>query len=177
MASTHAHDLAMLRSSDAHQLSREWEALTGDSFIVDVRPMYGEIDGFLETFKYALKFSDLELSDNLHAYKTLKGKRLINSFGALRGVEVPEELTDDDLDDDLPYMLMLYTHTAKGQATIFRAMDRGLIMKYYIKSAKGYWLAQGNGYTQNQSEAYAFTLDQMLQFAFNLDGCTLLRQS
>ena len=44
---------------DAHQLSREWEALTGDSFIVDVRPMYGEIDGFLETFKYALKFSDL----------------------------------------------------------------------------------------------------------------------
>ena len=32
---------------DAHQLSREWEALTGDSFIVDVRPMYGEIDGFL----------------------------------------------------------------------------------------------------------------------------------
>ena len=82
---------------DAHQLSREWEALTGDSFIVDVRPMYGEIDGFLETFKYALKFSDLELSDNLHAYKTLKGKRLINSFGALRGVEVPEELTDDDL--------------------------------------------------------------------------------
>ena len=44
-------------------------------------------------------------------------------------------------------------------------------MKYYIKSAKGYWLAQGNGYTQNQSEAYAFTLDQMLQFAFNLDGC------
>ena len=56
-------------------------------------------------------------------------------------------------------------------------MDRGLIMKYYIKSAKGYWLAQGHGYTQNQSEAYAFTLDQMLQFAFNLDGCTLLRQS
>ena len=95
---------------DAHQLSREWQALTGDSFIVDVRPMYGEIDGFLETFKYALKFSDLELSDNLHAYKTLKGKRLINSFGALRGVEVPEELTDDDLDDDLPYMLMLYTY-------------------------------------------------------------------
>ena len=95
---------------DAHQLSREWEALTGDSFIVDVRPMYGEIDGFLETFKYALKFSDLELSDNLHAYKTLKGKRLINSFGVLRGVEVPEELTDDDLEDDLPYMLMLYTY-------------------------------------------------------------------
>ena len=73
--------------------------------------MYGgKLTDSLETFKYALKFSDLELSDNLHAYKTLKGKRLINSFGALRGVEVSEELTDDDLDDDLPYMLMLYTY-------------------------------------------------------------------
>jgi hypothetical protein len=49
-------------------------------------------------------------------------------------------------------------------------MDRGLIMKYNIKSPKGYCHAQGNGYTQNQSEAYAFTLDQMLQYAFNLDG-------
>ena len=77
---------------DAHQLSREWEALTGDSFIVDVRPMYGEIDGFLETFKYALKFSDLELSDNLHAYKTLKGKRLINSFGVLRKCRSPRRI-------------------------------------------------------------------------------------
>ena len=65
----HAHDLAMLRSSRRSSALKEWEALTGDSFIVDVRPMYGEIDGFLETFKYALKFSDLELSDNLHAYK------------------------------------------------------------------------------------------------------------
>ena len=90
VASTHAHDLAMLRSSDAFKLAREWKILTGDSFIVDVRPMYGEIDGFLETFKYALKFSDLELSDNLHAYKTLKGKRLINSFGALRGSKSPK---------------------------------------------------------------------------------------
>ena len=57
---------------DAHQLSREWKALTGDSFIVDVRPMHGEIDGFLETFKYALKFSDLPLADNWEAFKNSK---------------------------------------------------------------------------------------------------------
>lgn len=95
---------------DRNKLSQEWEALTGDSFIVDVRPMYGEIDGFLETFKYALKFSDLPLNDNWEAYKALKGKRLINSFGLLRGVEIPEDLTDDDLEADLPYMLMLYSY-------------------------------------------------------------------
>ena len=101
MASTHAHDLAMLRSSRRSSAQGNGKPFTGDSFIVDVRPMHGEIDGFLETFKYALKFSDLELPDNLDAYKTLKGKRLINSFCIAR-VEVPEELTDDDLSDDLP---------------------------------------------------------------------------
>ncbi|MBH5808787.1 protein rep, partial [Neisseria meningitidis] len=50
----------------ASQLSREWLAITGDSYIVDVREFYGEsvVDGFLEVFKYALKFSDMPLADN-----------------------------------------------------------------------------------------------------------------
>ena len=110
VASTHAHDLAMLRSSRRSSALKGMGSLNRWFVHCWCAPYVREIDGFLETFKYALKFSDLELSDNLHAYKTLKGKRLINSFGALRGVEVPEELTDDDLDDDLPYMLMLYTY-------------------------------------------------------------------
>ena len=156
--------------------SREWEALTGDSFIVDVRPMYGEIDGFLETFKYALKFSDLELSDNLHAYKTLKGKRLINSFGALRGVEVPEELTDDDLDDDLPYMLMLYTYRKGSGYNFSEQWTEDLSWNITSKAPKATGFAQGNGYTQNQSEAYAFTRPNVA-VCFQSDGCTLLRQS
>ena len=52
----------------------------GDSYIVDVREFYGDsvTDGFLEVFKYALKFSDmaLALADNWEAYETLKGKGL-----------------------------------------------------------------------------------------------------
>jgi hypothetical protein len=130
---------------DAYKLSQEWEGLTGDSFIVDVRPMHGEIDGFLETFKYALKFSDLELSDNLHAYKTLKGKRLINSFGVLRGVEVPEELTDEDLDEDLPYMMMVYKYfggsgyhfTEQSEVTAAEAAcDRLLRAKFKLNNRR-----------------------------------------
>ena len=50
-------------------------------------------------------------------------------------------------------------------------------MKYLIKSTKGYWLEKGHGYTQSQNEAYAFTLEEMLHLGFNLDGCTLLKQS
>lgn len=95
---------------DQQALSDQWKAITGDSFIVDVRPFHeGQdvVNGFLEVFKYAVKFSDLPLEDNWHGYQQLAGKRLIASFGLFRGVEVPEELTDEGL-DDLPYVEMLY---------------------------------------------------------------------
>lgn len=93
---------------NASQLSKEWLELTGDSYIVDVREFYGEsvVDGFLEVFKYALKFSDMELSDNWEAFNLLKGKRLVDNFGLFRGVKVPDDLADDDLDD--VYVLLLY---------------------------------------------------------------------
>lgn len=94
---------------DAVKLSHEWLALTGDSYIVDIRECYGDslVDSFLEVFKYALKFSDMSFSDNWLAYQILKGKRLIDSFGCLKGVEVSESLLDDDIKNE-PYILMLY---------------------------------------------------------------------
>lgn len=91
------------------KLSQEWKDITGDSYIVDVREFYGEtvIDGFLEVFKYALKFSDMEYADNWEAFKTLSGKRLVDNFGLFRGVVVPDDLTDEQLNEE-PYLLMLY---------------------------------------------------------------------
>jgi hypothetical protein len=68
----------------------------GDSFVVDVRPITGDpVEGFLEVFKYAVKFSDQPPADTWHAYSVLKGKRLLGSAGCFRGVEVPEELNDE----------------------------------------------------------------------------------
>lgn len=99
---------------DASALSAQWKRITGDSFIVDVTPFHDQDDvlsGFLEVFKYAVKFSDLPLADNWHGYETLAGKRLIASFGSFRGVEVPEDLTDEPL-DDLPYVEHLYKYLA-----------------------------------------------------------------
>lgn len=95
---------------DQKALSEQWKHITGDSFIVDVRPFHDEQDvigGFLEVFKYAVKFSDLPLADNWEGYKRLEGKRLIASFGSFRGVEVPESLTDEKL-DDLPFIEHLF---------------------------------------------------------------------
>jgi hypothetical protein len=92
---------------DQVELSREWHGLTGDSFVVDVRPIEGDpVSGFLEVFKYAVKFSDMEPRDTVHAWRLLRGARLIDSAGVFRGVHIPEELTDEAMDG--PYVELLY---------------------------------------------------------------------
>jgi hypothetical protein len=107
----HVHAVWLCEDApDAVQLSKEWKAITGDSFIVDVTPFHDQndvINGFLEVFKYAVKFSDLPLADNWEGFEKLSGKRLVASFGLFRGIELPEDLTDEVL-DDLPYVEMLY---------------------------------------------------------------------
>ena len=93
------------------KLAQEWLSVTGDSFIVDFRCIESDpVKGFVEVFKYALKFSDLSPEKNYHAYTILKGRRLMGSFGLFRGVKVPEKMTDDLL-DDLPYVALMYRYT------------------------------------------------------------------
>lgn len=108
----HLHMVALASEQpDQVELAKEWHAITGDSFIVDVREISQEdtVSGFLEVFKYALKFSDMTPGDTFYAYTVLKGKRLIGSAGALRGVVVPEELNDELL-QDLPYVDLFYRY-------------------------------------------------------------------
>lgn len=101
-------------NAKASDLSKEWHQVTGDSFIVDVRPIQGDpAEGFIEVFKYALKFSDLSPQENLAAYLTLKARRLTGSFGLFWGVKVPETMTDQLL-DELPYIEMFYKYTRAG---------------------------------------------------------------
>ena len=105
----HCHMIVLAASEPSQAaLSAEWHKITGDSMIVDCRPITGDpSEGFMEVFKYAVKFSDLSLEDNWHAAQVLKGKRLLNSFGLFRGVEVPESLLDEPL-DSLPYWDRFY---------------------------------------------------------------------
>lgn len=96
---------------DQSALVREWKQITGDSFIVDVRPFHTEPEkGFLEVFKYAVKFSDMEPADTWHVHGVLAGRRLVSSFGSFRGVKVPETNLDEDLTEDLPYIEMFYRY-------------------------------------------------------------------
>lgn len=122
----HIHMVALVSDwIDQKALSREWQAITQDSFIVDVRRIQGSEDadlasGMLEVFKYALKFQDLDLPDTWHAFETLSGKRLMGSFGNLRGVEAPDSLLDDPL-EDLPYLELLYVFAGRKAAYDLRS--------------------------------------------------------
>ena len=110
----HLHMIALSEvMPDAERLSRDWHEITGDSYIVDVRPISQDdpASGFVEVFKYAVKFSDQEPADTVHAWETLAGKRLLGSAGCFRGVEIPEDLTDDPGDYlGLPYVDLLYRY-------------------------------------------------------------------
>lgn len=110
----HLHMIALAESApDQLQLSSEWHNITGDSFVVDVRPISqaDPASGFVEVFKYAVKFSEQEPADTVHAWVTLASKRLIGSAGLFRGVEVPESLLDDSEGlEDLPYVTLFYRY-------------------------------------------------------------------
>ncbi len=110
----HLHMIALAECQpDQAQLATEWLNITGDSFVVDVRPIDQEdpATGFVEVFKYAVKFSEQEPADTVHAWATLASKRLIGSAGLFRGVEVPESLLDDlEGLEDLPYVTLFYRY-------------------------------------------------------------------
>lgn len=111
----HLHMIALAEVEPSQErLRREWSEITGDSFMCDVRPIVGDpVDGFMEVFKYAVKFSDQPPADTWHAFSVLKGKRLLGSAGCFRGVEVPENLTDEPL-HDLPFYELFYRYVDGG---------------------------------------------------------------
>lgn len=108
----HVHMLVLVDERlDAQAMKDEWLRITGDSHVLRIDiPRHPDepIRDFLEVFKYAVKFSDLTPAQNFEAFLQLRGKRLLFSVGLFRGVVVPEDLTDDSPDDDLPYIEMLY---------------------------------------------------------------------
>jgi hypothetical protein len=92
------------------ELSEQWRAKTGDSFIVECHPVRertddpaadiasmvaDESDGLLsavcEVSKYAVKLSDGGPGDVVESWAALRGCRLCGSFGAFYGVDVAKE--------------------------------------------------------------------------------------
>lgn len=84
-------------SLSARKLSAEWEQVTKDSHVVYCKKAHDSKQSFVEIFKYALKFSEMELADNYHAWEILRKRRLCGSFGDFRGLDVSD--VDDEVDE------------------------------------------------------------------------------
>ena len=137
----HIHMIVLLNNYiDIKKFSEEWKAITGDSFIVDIRKLKANtnkntnnaiVDAMQEVFKYAVKFSDLTLERQFEAYETLKGQRLIGSFGLLHGVKIPESLTDDlEIYEELPYIEMHYSFMpSKNAYDLKQTFDRKALVE------------------------------------------------
>ncbi len=114
----HLHMVALAEVMPDHsRLSAEWRSITRDSYIVDVRPIDpgDPATGFVEVFKYAVKFSDQPEEDTLHAYLTLRGRRFLSSAGCFRGVPEPDDLLDDaEALEGLPYATLFYRYLSRG---------------------------------------------------------------
>jgi len=96
-------------------LVKDWKEICADgSKIVDVRLIDdedGKMSALVETFKYALKFSEMPVAVQLTCYKTLKTRRMIGSMGALYGVSVPENLSDELLPGEEKYIDLVYQYS------------------------------------------------------------------
>lgn len=114
----HLHMVALAATKpDAFKLSAEWHDITGDSKIVDVRPIdtADPVAGFCEVFKYAVKFSDQPPADTWTAFHALKGRRLVASAGLFRGVVVDETDADPGPDfNTLPFVEILARFCGKS---------------------------------------------------------------
>ena len=101
-------------------MSDEWRKLTRDSHNVDVTPIdwgteESQLRAVCEVFRYALKFGEMEIADQVHAYKVLSGRRLVRDFGSLHGVVVsddPHQAIEEELKLQ-PYVDMMYEYSVK----------------------------------------------------------------
>lgn len=90
----HLHLIVTTRWLDQKQLSREWLAVTGDSSIVDVRPIADPEGRARYVTKYVTKPADATVFNSPPHFDemmvALKGRRLCFTFGTWRGVKLGE---------------------------------------------------------------------------------------
>lgn len=109
----HLHIMVLHREKLSESAIRnEWTDITGNSTQIRVNSCANQDDpskDFLEVFKYALKFSKLTRERLVQCYLYFKGKRMIFSGGLFRGVNVPDDLSDEIIKDE-PYLELIYKY-------------------------------------------------------------------
>ena len=93
------------------QICDEWQEITGDSYVLNAKPLTSSIGAetidrgallcdLLEVFKYMTKPGELEPSDVIEVWQLLSGRRAVRAFGLLYGVEIPEGFDGERLSGD-----------------------------------------------------------------------------
>lgn len=114
----HPHANLLLLSEDRileSEIKAEWKSITKDSKIAYCQVKDDDDKTvFVEIFKYALKFSEMKFDDNFTAWDTLKGRRLMGTFGDFRGLDIEKEDTEIALKDE-PYIELFYKYQSESQ--------------------------------------------------------------
>lgn len=97
---------------NAHrQLCDEWYEITGDSFVINAKPLRTAVDQsngeevrsehltaeLFEVFKYLTKPGATSPADVVHAWQVTSGKRLVRTHGDIRGLVMPDDLDGEKL--------------------------------------------------------------------------------
>ncbi|MDZ5288698.1 protein rep, partial [Helicobacter pylori] len=174
----HLHMVALVDDwIDNKKLSSEWEAITGDSKIIDVRRIKPDENGdymeaFMECFKYCMKFSEMskehiwEVHEKLSPPKINKQgiekrrlKRLHGSLGSFWGVKVSDELTDDKeetIGDNTPFMAILYSYRKSCYGVLeMQDFPFGQVSKENLPTALDDLLASGETLVSVKASAIA----------------------
>ena len=117
----HVHAIWLCEEKPDHRkISEEWKAITKDSFIVDVTEIDQEdpISGFLEVFKYAVKFSSQSPDDTWHCFEKLSRRRLVGSFGLFYGLNSRDLDLSDDLESEAPFIELFFRYTGRNYTFI-----------------------------------------------------------
>jgi hypothetical protein len=97
----HLHCLVLGSFMDQRELSRQWHAVTGDSWIVDIRKVHNE-----EAIRYVASYTGKPLDSSIYAspdrldefIAAIKGRRLVNTWGCWSRIDIdapdPEAPTD-----------------------------------------------------------------------------------
>ena len=114
----HPHANLLLLSEDRileSEIKAEWKSITKDSKIAYCQVKNDDDKTvFVEIFKYALKFSEMDFDDNFTAWDSLKGRRLMGTFGDFRGLDIEKEDTEITLKDE-PYIELFYKYQSESQ--------------------------------------------------------------
>ena len=114
----HPHANLLLLSEDRileSEIKAEWKSITKDSKIAYCQVKNDDDKTvFVEIFKYALKFSEMDFDDNFTAWDSLKGRRLMGTFGDFRGLDIEKEDTEIALKDE-PYIELFYKYQSESQ--------------------------------------------------------------